>query len=173
MQTDRTSYRTGERIRISVFPSTGRTVDVLRGEIYADGDSGAPVKTFIPAPGGGGREALEAVTGDLPPGDYSIRVRSGTGGGAEGSASFTVEELSVELLRTSGDAELLGRIAASTGGRLLRPEEAGGLAASAGLESDTLVTASSRKLRGSIWLLAVIVAVFAAEWLIRKRLGLV
>jgi hypothetical protein len=109
----------------------------------------------------------------LRPGDYEIRVRSGGGAEAEGSASFSVEDLSVEMLRTSGDIELLGSIASSSGGALLEPRDAGGLAGMIDLKPDTMVTSSVIKLRGTLWLFAAIIAVFAAEWLTRKMLGLV
>jgi hypothetical protein len=175
VQTDRTAYRAGEKPKVTVFPSTGRAGEGIRGEIVAAGSDGVPVETFIPAPDPENPGVFGAVLGNLPPGDYTVRVKAGPGDGAtaEGSTTFAVEHLSVEMLRTSGDAELLGKIATASGGKVVRPEDAGELAGMIDLESDTVVSTSVRKIRGKAWFFAVIVLVFAAEWLFRKLLGLV
>ncbi len=175
VQTDRTAYRTGEMPRITVFPSTGRAGEGIRGEIVAAGSDGVPVETFIPVPDPARPGVYVAVLGNLPPGDYTVRVKAGPGDGstAEGSTTFAVEPLSVEMLRTSGDAGLLGRIAAASGGKVVRPDDAAELAGMIDLETDTVVSTSVRKIRGKAWFFAVIVLVFAAEWLLRKILGLV
>lgn len=175
VQTDRTAYRTGESPRITVYPSTGRAGENIRGEILAAGSDGVPVETFIPEPDPEIPGAWRAEAGTLPPGDYSVRVKSGAGGAAmaEGSASFAVEPLSVEMLRTSADTHLLGRLAAASGGALVGPEEVENIAGMIDLEEDTVVSTSVRKIRGKIWFFVLIILVFAAEWLLRKILGLV
>ncbi len=175
VQTDRSAYRTGETPRITVFPSTGRAGEGIRGEIIAAGSDGVPVETFIPVPDPDRPGVYGAVLGNLPPGDYTVRVKAGPADGAtvEGSTTFAVESLSVEMLRTSGDAGLLGRIAADSGGKVVRLEDAGELAGMIDLEAYTVVLTSVRKMRGKAWFFAAIVLVFAAEWLLRKILGLV
>ena len=175
VQTDRTAYRVGETPRVTVFPSTGRAGEGIRGEIVAAGSDGVPVETFIPAPDPDMPGVFGAVLGNLPPGDYTVRVKSGPGDGAtaEGSTTFEVEHLSVEMLRTSSDAALLEKIATASGGKVVRPEDAEELAGMIDLEYDTVVSTSVRKIRGKVWFFAVIVLVFAAEWLFRKLLGLV
>ncbi len=175
VQTDRTAYRTGERLRITVYPSTGRAGENIRGEIFASGTDGVPVETFIPEPDPDIPGAWFAETGTLPPGDYSIRVRSGEGAApmAEGSTSFAVEPLSVEMLRTSADTHLLGRLASAAGGRLVDPGEVENIAGMIDLKDDTVVSTSVRKIRGKVWFFVLIILVFAAEWLLRKILGLV
>ena len=175
VQTDRTAYRTGERPRITVFPSTERAGEYIRGEVVAAGSDGVPVETFMPSPDPGRPGAWVAVLGNLPPGDYTVIVKSGPGDGAmaEGRTSFAVDPLSVEMLRTSGDAGLLGRIAAASGGMLIGPEKVEELAGMIDLEEDIVVSTSVRKMRGKAWFFAMIILVFAAEWLLRKMLGLV
>ena len=175
VQTDRTAYRTGETPRITVFPSTQRAGENIRGEVVATGGDGVPVETFVPEPDPEIPGAWSAALGNLPPGDYTIRVKAGGSdpAAAEGSASFAIEPLSVEMLRTSGDAGLLGRITAASGGMIVRLEEVEKLAGMIDLEEDTLVSTSVRKIRGKVWFFAAIILVFAAEWLLRKIFGLV
>jgi hypothetical protein len=175
VQTDRTAYRTGETPRITVYPSTVRAGEGIRGEIVEPGSDDMPVETFMPAPDPDRPGVFTADLGNLPPGEYTVRVKAGPGGAdtAEGSATFVVEPLSVEMLRTSSDADLLGRIAAASGGRVVRPEDAGKLAGMIELEADTVVSKSVRKIRGKAWFFTAIVLAFAAEWLFRKYLGLV
>lgn len=175
IQTDRTAYRTGETPRITVFPSTGRAGENIRGEVVESDGDGVPVVTFIPEPDPDDPGAWTAVLGALPPGDYTVKVMAGSGesAAAEGNASFAVEPLSIEMLRTSGDAALLGRIAAASGGAVTGPREAGRLAALIDLNDDTVVSTSVRKIRGKLWFFAAIILVFAAEWLLRKIFGLV
>lgn len=175
VQTDRTAYRRGETLRITIFPSTGRAGEGIRGEILAAGSGTIPVATFIPSPDPDRPDVYGASLGHLPPGEYTVRVKAGQGDEvtAEGTASFAVEPLSVEMLRTSGDDGLLGRIAAASGGKVVRPEDAGKLAGMIDLRSDTVVSKSVRKIRGKAWFFAAILLVFAAEWLLRKFFGLV
>jgi hypothetical protein len=175
VQTDRTAYRTGESPRITVYPSTERAGGNIRGEIFAAGSAGVPFETFVPEPDPDIPGAWFAETGTLPPGDYSVRVKSGEGGVvmAEGNTSFAVEPLSVEMLRTSADTHLLGRIAAASGGRLIDAGEVENIAAMIDLKEDTVVSTSVRKIRGKAWFFALIILIFAAEWLLRKILGLV
>jgi hypothetical protein len=175
VQTDRTAYRMGESPRITIFPSTGRMAGNMRGELVTPGSGGIPVETFIPMPDSDRPGVFTADLEHLPPGEYAVRVKAGADGAftVEGTASFVVEPLSVELLRTSVDAGLLGRIAAASGGTVVHPDEAGKLAGLIDLEEDTVVSKSVRKIRGKIWFFVVIVLVFAAEWLLRKFLGLV
>jgi hypothetical protein len=175
VQADRTSYRTGERPRITIFPSIGRAGEGIRGEIIAEGSDGIPVETFIPLPDPDRQGIYGTTLGQLPPGEYTVRVKAGPDDvvTAEGSAAFAVEPFSVEMLRTSADVGLLGRIAAASGGRVVRPEEAGTLAGMFDLRTDTVVSKTVRKIRGGGWFFAAIILVFTTEWLIRKFLGLV
>ncbi len=175
VQTDRTVYRTGESPDVTIFPSTERAGENLRGEVLESGGDGVPVETFIPGPAPEIPGAWSADLGDLKPGDYTVRVMAGgeDHASADGSTSFAVEALSVEMLRTSGDAGLLGRLAASSGGILLGSGEVEQLAGLIDLKEDTVVSTSVRKIRGKLWFFAAIIFVFAAEWLLRKIFGLV
>jgi len=147
----------------------------MHGEVIAEGSEGVPVETFIPVPDPYVPGTWMAVLGNLPAGDYSVRVRAGADGAttAEGRASFTVEALSVEMLRTAADTGMLGRLASSSGGLILRAGDAGKIAGMIDLKEDTVVTTSVRDIRGKVWLFALILLVFASEWLLRKFLGLV
>jgi hypothetical protein len=177
VQTDRTVYRTGEAPRIRIFPSTDRASRGLRGEIARAGDDGPPVETFIPEPDPERRGAWTAGTGALPPGDYTVRVSAGdgesVGTAAGGESSFTVEPLSVEMLRTAGDADLLSRLAAESGGRAVDPSDPASIASMLDLAEDSVVSTTAMKIRGSLWLFLAIIIAFGTEWLLRKIFGLV
>ena len=154
----RTGPPTGQvkRPRVTIFPSTERAGENVRGEVVESGSDGVPVETFIPEPD---PDVPGAWVGDLsdpcPPGDYTGQGHGGREepSPAEGTASFAVEPLSVEMLRTSGDAALLGRLAAASGGGLVGPEEVENLAGMIDLEDDTVVSTSVRKIRGKVMVL--------------------
>ena len=147
----------------------------MRGEVIATGSDGVPLETFIPAPDPDLPGAWTAVLGALPAGDYSVRIMSGRSGGvtAEGRASFAVEALSVEMLRTAADTRMLERLASGSGGRVVRAGDADKIAGMIDPREERAVTTSVRKIRGKFLLFALIVIVFASEWLLRKFLGLV
>ncbi len=173
LQTDRTVYRMGERVKVTLYPSGPLSGMELRGKVASAG-TGEVVETFLPEPDPYIPGGWRAVLGALEPGDYTVTVRAGGGEvAAEGRGSFTVEPVSVEMLRTSADRELLAGMASATGGRLLGAGDTGRLAGMIDLERTGSVSTSVRKVRSEAWFFAVMVLVFAAEWLLRKMLGLV
>jgi hypothetical protein len=174
--TDRSVYRTGERIRVDALAADGRVDAVVRGEIVSIPDAGAaaPITVlFRPDPERPG--LYEAAVDPLPQGEYEIRgtMRPPSGAPLESSTRIAVEPVSVEMLQGSRDRAYLERIAASTGGAVIEHDRLAAIARLARLEADTVETRTVRSLRGSALLLAAIVAALAAEWLLRKFWGLV
>jgi hypothetical protein len=83
-----------------------------------------------------------------------------------------VSDTSVEFQRTQQDRAALITIAHRTGGRYA---EAGvsGFAARMQLESRTVPSVSESTLRTSAFLFGLILALLSAEWMIRKRAGMI
>jgi len=118
---------------------------------------------------------LSAHVEPLPTGRYSVR------GSAElpdrviqsKPIELRVSSTSVEFRRTPQDRDALERIARRTGGAYLTPDDAAGLAERIDLSPRRVPVVSESVLRASApWFLAVLV-LLSAEWLIRKRAGMI
>ncbi len=126
---------------------------------------------------GNGRYRLEV--GALPEGGYRYRAvanRNGTALG-EDQGSFAVGALTLEFKETSANAPLLRQIAARSGGNFLDPVNLNGLPDLL-LQSGRFVSTfteerQEEELRRMYVFFAIVVTLLTAEWLIRKRSGLV
>ena len=110
----------------------------------------------------------------LPPGRYKVRGRADTPKRSLTSApvEIRVSDTSVEFQRTQQDRAALVTIAHRTGGRYA----AGGVAGFASrmdLDARTVPSVSERTLRTSAFLFGLILALLSAEWIIRKRSGMI
>jgi hypothetical protein len=173
IQPDRTVYRAGERPRITIYASAAPVSAAVRGEVYSVDDMETPIETFMATPDRNSPGVYRTDLGYLPPGEYILSVGEGSPSPASGKGSIVVESSSVEMLRTSCDLGFLRREAAATGGAVLRPGELTRLSGLIDLEPDLAVSTTIRNIRGRLWLLVLIVSVFAIEWLLRKFWGLV
>jgi hypothetical protein len=132
---------------------------------------------------GGGSRALEfepreagtyvATLGGLAPGRYRVAVRARGAGRGERQAEteFAVDRWSLEDSRAETDSAALAAIARSSGGVALAAADLSHLPGSvqSSLTRGPLVTA---RLWESPWVLALVVAALAAEWVWRRRRGL-
>jgi hypothetical protein len=127
-------------------------------------------------PIGSGR--YEGEIDGLAQGEYTFRAAAFSGGSSLGTDAGTlrVGGLNLEFLETRMNAELLQQIAYRTGGKFFTPATAGGLRAAL----DSLGTLAPREERHAQaielphWptLLAFIILLLAAEWIVRKRSGM-
>ncbi|MBN2021419.1 MAG: hypothetical protein JW809_01375 [Pirellulales bacterium] len=110
-------------------------------------------------------------------GDYAIRVTARQGQTPLGAAQarFLVFEQDLELDNASADVSALESLAAMTDGESIAPEELSGLLARlrGGTESLEEQTEVKRTLWDSWPLFLLLVALWTAEWYLRKRWGLV
>ena len=112
-------------------------------------------------------------------GDYTFTAAASRNGSELGkdAGRFSVGELNVEFQETRMNNVLLRQIAQRTGGAYFPVRSADGLdAALAALKDFTpkeTVIKTDVQLWNLIWLLAAAVALFAAEWYIRKQSGMI
>ena len=132
----------------------------------------------------GAHQALSFVPGEpgryvatLPapaPGRWQVSVRARAAGRELGRArgEFAVDAWSLEMLRTDPDSATLGAVAAASGGRTTLAADAGRWARQLETRALTRRRTTSTRLWESPWLFAVLVALLAAEWIVRRRRGL-
>jgi len=173
---DRRVVRRGETVRFTARatdqayrPLPGVTVEV---EVAPAAEPEAVARRLTLS---GSEGFLSGVLGRLEPGRYRYRgtgrIEGETVGVVEGR--FAVDSLGAEMERLEADHELLARLAAETGGKLWAPDSLGSLAA--GIE---LVAAGGEERRQvDLWnhplVFVLFVLVGSAEWILRRRRGLV
>jgi hypothetical protein len=125
-----------------------------------------------------GNGLFEGALDPLPEGDYAYTARVTSGGRqlAEEHGTFSVGGLNVEFQETRMNRFLLQQIAASTGGRYYDAPSIAALphdiAALPGFRPREAVRSSEIELWNRSWMLALVILLFAAEWFLRKRNGL-
>ena len=125
-----------------------------------------------------GNGRFEGAFDPLPEGDYTYVAEALAGGRqiSEEHGSFSVGVLNVEFQETRSNKLLLQQLAARTGGRYydhndLRrfPEE---IAALPNFRPRDIRIARQFELWNQTWMLGALVALFAAEWFLRKKNGM-
>ena len=128
-------------------------------------------------PRGAGRYVLDA--GTLRPGAYQFTARATRAGQTLGSdrGAFAVGALALEFREPGADAALMRGLARRSGGDVIALADVAGLPArleaSGRLLPLVVETERQRPLGQFGWLLALAVALLAAEWVLRKRAGMV
>ena len=128
-------------------------------------------------PTGNGQYVLDV--GTLPQGTYSYRAEAQRDGTTLGSdqGRFSVGSLSVEYRETRADAPLMQQIATRSGGRVLPADSVAALsslvASNPGFAPVSIQEERETELWRWAWFLVLILACLAAEWVLRKRFGLV
>jgi hypothetical protein len=125
-----------------------------------------------------GNGQYQGTIDHLPEGEYSFEGKAMLDGKELGGdrGTFTVGGLQAEYLETRMNKQLLEQIADHTGGRYYGPDDIGTLAKDIGVlpnfKSKELSTVTEYELWNSRWMLALAVSLFALEWFIRKRSGM-
>ncbi len=126
---------------------------------------------------GNGRYTLDV--GALPEGTYRYTAEATREGRVlgEDSGTFAVGALTLEFKETRADAALMRQIAQWSGGAFLAPAEAGGfprlLQASEDFAPIVIEEARETKLWHRYVFLLLVILFLAAEWVLRKRSGMV
>ena len=110
----------------------------------------------------------------LAPGEYTAEAIASWQGSEAGrdTTAFTVESYSVEFANTTQDVDFLRELSERTGGRYAAVDDAAALARDLPRNVQPLLLHSEIEVWNSAWLFVAFVAVLAAEWLLRKRRGL-
>jgi hypothetical protein len=114
--------------------------------------------------------------GKLPAGDYSFNASVQFGGKKlEKNGSFSVSEINVERLNTRADFSVMMRLANETDGEFFPADQLDLIPERIRQREDirpiTYVTGKLKSLSDFKWLFAVILALLAGEWFIRKYFG--
>lgn len=170
-------YASGETIEFTASVSDATYAPVDDADVTVLIRGRGLERRLLLTPRANGRYA--ATLGALPSGDYtysgSARAKNvdlGTDSGV-----FAVGDLSIEYTSTTMDAGLLRAIADRSGGKFTPANSTEGLIAAIRanprFKPTTVTTERESALWNTPWLLAAAIAVFACEWFLRKRRGLV
>jgi hypothetical protein len=120
--------------------------------------------------------AYQLNAGALPVDNYTweAKVRVGDKVFTDRGA-FSISPLNIETINTRADHNLLFQLAKKTNGRMIYPDALPQLADELRQRADiTTITYSTRQYTELVnlpWILILIIALLAAEWLLRKRNG--
>ena len=150
-------------------PATDTTVDAL---LWKDGQI---VSTVSLTPDATVPGIFRGRTNALEDGAYEVTLQA-SGYSREvlkAKTEFVVEPReSEEFRQIACNEELLGEMAAASGGRFLREEEFGDLVELLNPLSSGEVVESDIVLWQSYWWFFAIIAILAIEWMLRKRAGM-
>jgi len=118
---------------------------------------------------------LEATFQGLEPGVYRYTARALDEGGRERfsrEGRFAVDDLSLEAAGLSVDADLLRAVARGSGGETVSPDSLGELAGRIRASINPDILRTRIRFSSSPLYFVILVSVFAAEWVVRRRKGL-
>lgn len=150
-------------------PAVGSLVDAI---VWKEGRVVATVslKPDANVPG-----TYSAMSGPIGPGEYEVSIRASgyTEDALQARTEFVVQPPeSGELSSTSADESLLEQIAIASGGQAVREEDMQQLLELLSPLSSGRVVESETLLWQSYWWFVAMILLFTAEWILRKRAGL-
>jgi hypothetical protein len=173
----RDQFSRGEPVSFSgqAYNANSQLVEDAQMSIEITGE-GEHIQADLHSLGGGRYEG--AVEG-LPPGEFTFRAIATRGGHEFGrdTGSFLVGGLNLEFLDTRMNAEVLQQLAYRTAGGYLACRDAGRLREMLGslksLSPSDEQKTEALELHRLPFMLVLVIALFSAEWIIRKRSGMI
>ena len=166
---ERPVYRSGEEVAVHVTVFDELMRPLPGAEVTAALPSRSPQ---VLQPQGDGRH--RGSWAGVGTGAHTVTVEARWNGGTVGrdSVEFVVDAYSLESSDVRPDHRLLRRVAAASGGEFVALEDWS--AAVDRLETPPRLVSETTRFEpwGSPWVLAVLVAALAAEWVLRKRGGM-
>ena len=168
--TERPVYRAGEEVvfAVQVFDELLKPQSGARVQVALAGREG-----FDLQPQGAGH--YRGVASGLSSGTYEYEVRAAVGQAAVGAVTgrFVVEEYSIELGDLRADPLLLGELARVSGGRAYPLADWEDMLEQLAPRKRWVEKAEVLPLWGPLWPALLAIALLAAEWLGRKRSGMI
>lgn len=169
--TSKPIYQGGETVRLSaqVYNEDYQSVDGAEVEVHVTA-GGQTVRLVLDGEGNG------RYGGDLSPwaeGEYAYEGTADRGGLlGQDRGKFTVEAFNIEYLNTAMNPTLLRTVASQSGGTFVTHDGFDSLAAQLQFPRKARAVSWEVPLWNRAWLLWIFVGLLAAEWLIRKRSGM-
>jgi len=156
-------------------PVTGVPVSIEVSHGDSAGADDTPLERIAMHREGGDDTRLSASLDPLPAGRYTVRGSAELPGRTIQSKplQFHVSQTSVEFRNTVQDRAALERIARRTGGEYLTPGGVADLARKIDVSPRRVPVVSESVLRASVPWFAAVLLLLAAEWLLRKRAGMI
>jgi hypothetical protein len=178
IEPSRKFYQAGERIDFFAQVYNESYEPIERADVTARiiGTNGKPIDLAFEASGNG--RYIASIPEGLPKGDYTYTGTASLNGHAIGSddGRFNVGDFNIELSEPRMRSDILRTLAERTGGKFYTPENVSNLLkdiyASARFAPREIVNTRDFELWNSWPLLVLAIVCFAAEWFIRKRLGM-
>lgn len=172
IETDRESYGPGARMRVRASLSDERYVPLANREfvltILGDAGQELQMQTFRTDAEGRAELTLDAPS---EPGGHRVTVRLDGANDAIAEEVFVVETGGNELADPRPNPELLRELAEQTGGEFFAdPSEAPDLDALDATRVRSLGMTTARPF-ASVWAFIMLVGLFSAEWILRRRWG--
>lgn len=170
-------YESGESVDLrahvldaQMAPQTGASVHVDVHRV----DDPTPVANAVLEPRSGDAGEYAAALPGLGPGEYEAEATASVQGREVGRARtrFTVDAYSTEFADVRQDVDFLREIAARSGGRYGGPGDIAAIAEALPRAARDVIVRSEIEVWNTAPLFVLFVLVLGAEWLLRKRYGL-
>ena len=175
LDTGKATYSAGEKadIRVRLRDEHGRVILGSEGVILVTKDDAVIAKLPLIDAGGG---LYTARTQELKEGDYSLKVKVDelSEDQSKVEAAFKViEPESREMAQLTCNEKLLKDIALNSNGSYLREEQIRDIHKHLETLSSGRVVETDTALWQSYWYFSLVILLFAAEWIWRKRVGMI
>lgn len=177
IRTTKKMYANGEKVELvgQVYDASYSPVDNADVRVKITG-SGEPRDVVLTSLGGGRYTA--SVEG-LPSGDYAFAGTASIGNEPYGSDNgrFSIGDMNIEYFNPRMNAQLLRAISERTGGKFYTAATMASaiddIKNARGFATRPITEKSEYLLWNFVWILGVAIVLFALEWFIRKRGGMV
>ena len=175
LDTGKATYQAGEKadIRVRLRDEHGRVILGSEGVVQVIRDENVIAKLPLIDAGGG---LYTARTQELGSGDYTLKVKVDelTEDQSKAEASFKViEPESKELAQLTCNEKILKDIALNSNGTYLREEQIRDIHKHLETLSSGRVVETDTALWQSYWYFSLVILLFTAEWIWRKRVGMI
>jgi len=170
---DKPTYRSGESVLVHAQVFDGLLEPLPGARVVAVAEDSTGEREVVLRDVGNGR--YEGAIGGFAQGDYTFDVEGTYEGDRVGKATgqFTVDRYSLEYETVRMNAELLQTMAVRSGGKFVTPEGLSEVLQELEFAPEPIDVTYQGRLWGQQWPLFVLVGLFAVEWIVRRRRGMV